>query len=409
MVKKANIDFGGSTVPVLNFKVGKDLKSFVDPFLDFGESAIVYVESEYNPGLNSFFGGNIEKVQELFSRKKLEFIYVPQLASTWNENIGAFREGFKYEYPSFAGRMPDTVPDITTAQLTKLLLGNTEVIKHGGFGQDLQYSGLLRFMGPGKVIGEDQFSLLLLDDLPVNKLWDCLTYYTGGLFKVLNKRQDKEQGYDVDLSPLSFDDIRPDDDFADSSFNQEGYRITKEIEDRIAILKQRGYKGVLLKIIADTLNNEEKEQLNTSASKIATELSPLVIEKDFRLFLPGFNGLEVKMTPLPKAVFLLFLRHPEGILFKHLPDYKAELLAIYQKIAYKESPSEVRLSIGDLTNPHSNSINEKCSRIKECFIKLFDDSIAQNYYVTGKRAEPKRIIIASSVNLISWKADFSDI
>ena len=33
-----------------------------------------------------------------------------------------------------------------------------------------------------------------------------------------------------------------------------------------------------------------------------------------------------------KAVYLLFLNHPEGILFKHLPDYREELTEIYVKL-----------------------------------------------------------------------------
>jgi hypothetical protein len=39
--------------------------------------------------------------------------------------------------------------------------------------------------------------------------------------------------------------------------------------------------------------------------------------------------MEIKMEPLTKAVYLLFLNHPEGILFKHLPDYRQELANIY--------------------------------------------------------------------------------
>jgi len=32
------------------------------------------------------------------------------------------------------------------------------------------------------------------------------------------------------------------------------------------------------------------------------------------------------MTPLTKAAYFLFLKHQEGILFKHLFDYRNELL-----------------------------------------------------------------------------------
>ena len=78
------------------------------------------------------------------------------------------------------------------------------------------------------------------------------------------------------------------------------------------------------------------------------------------------------MKPLPKAVFLLFLKHPEGIAFKCLPDYQAELLDIYKRIkgikGYLIDSQIVQKSVLDVTNPLSNSINEKCARIRNAFI-----------------------------------------
>ncbi|MBR1934069.1 MAG: hypothetical protein IJ841_10345 [Prevotella sp.] len=62
--------------------------------------------------------------------------------------------------------------------------------------------------------------------------------------------------------------------------------------------------------------------------KTKTQLSRLVITKDHRIVLPDYNDIEVKMEPLVKAVYLLFLKHSEGILFKELTDYREELLDI---------------------------------------------------------------------------------
>ena len=58
-------------------------------------------------------------------------------------------------------------------------------------------------------------------------------------------------------------------------------------------------------------------------------------------------------------------------------------------------------SIRDVTDPCNNSINEKCARIREAFVQNFDDRLAQNYYVTGKRGEPKRITLDKS--MIIWE------
>ena len=99
------------------------------------------------------------------------------------------------------------------------------------------------------------------------------------------------------------------------------------------------------------------------------------------------------MYPLPKAVFFLFLKHPEGIIFKHLPDYKEELFNIYSKLTNKDELNHINESISTVIDPTKNAINEKCSRIRESFIKEFDESIAINYIISGDRGEPKKIII----------------
>ena len=54
--------------------------------------------------------------------------------------------------------------------------------------------------------------------------------------------------------------------------------------------------------------------------KTKAQLSRLVITKDHRILLPDYNDIEVKMEPLVKAVYFLFLNHPEGIVVKELTD-----------------------------------------------------------------------------------------
>lgn len=130
-------------------------------------------------------------------------------------------------------------------------------------------------------------------------------------------------------------------------------------------------------------------------------LSRLVITKDFQILLPDYNNKGIKMSPLPKAVFLLFLKHPEGIVFKQLHDYYSELMGIYKQLTNRVVEIGIRKSIRDLTDPTKNSINEKCSRIREAFLKEFDDRFAHHYYVTGQYGEPKKIIL--SRELVEWE------
>jgi hypothetical protein len=119
-----------------------------------------------------------------------------------------------------------------------------------------------------------------------------------------------------------------------------------------------------------------------------------------RIFLPDYNNMEIKMHPLSKAIYLLYLRHPEGIMFSYLPDYRKELLQLYELISGRDSREDIRRSIDDVTDPTRNSINEKCSRIKQAFLREFDDSIARNYYITGERGEAKKILLPR--DMVTW-------
>ena len=108
---------------------------------------------------------------------------------------------------------------------------------------------------------------------------------------------------------------------------------------------------------------------------------------------------QVKLSGL--AIFLLFLNHPEGIAFKCLPDYRKELTAIYNKLKPWGLTDRALQSIEDVTNPLLNSINEKCSRIRAAFINEVDSSLLDNYIVTGKSGDVKKISIPR--NLITWE------
>lgn len=138
-----------------------------------------------------------------------------------------------------------------------------------------------------------------------------------------------------------------------------------------------------------------------SLFKTKAQLSRLVITKDYRILLPDYNDIEVKMEPLVKAVYLLFLNHPEGIIFKELADYREELLNIYKKLKPMGLSKRTVQSIEDVTNPLLNSINEKCARIRSAFVKEFDEGLAKNYYVTGERAEAKKISLPR--DLVVWE------
>jgi hypothetical protein len=137
-----------------------------------------------------------------------------------------------------------------------------------------------------------------------------------------------------------------------------------------------------------------------SSFRISQPLKKLVISRNYRIFL-GDERKEVHMEPLVKAVYLLFLQHPEGIVFKDLPDYRQELASIYNKVRPWGLTDRALQSIEDVTNPLLNSINEKCARIRGAFVGQFDDYMAKSYYIDGLRGEAKKISLPR--NLVIWE------
>ena len=135
-------------------------------------------------------------------------------------------------------------------------------------------------------------------------------------------------------------------------------------------------------------------------NKNAIKVSRLTITNDCNILLSDYQR-EVKMEPIVKAVYLLFLNHPEGIVFKHLPDYRQELVENYQKIKPLGLTERAIRSIEDVTNPLLNSINEKCSRVRAAFQSEVDPTLLEQYIIIGKSGEAKKIALPR--DLVVWE------
>jgi hypothetical protein len=189
---------------------------------------------------------------------------------------------------------------------------------------------------------------------------------------------------------------------------KDGCRINGHIPCILAINSEGQFVSLTLlddfKVRIQTIRNKGiNEWTFRQLFKTKAQLSRLVISKDYHILLPDYNDIEVKMEPLVKAVYFLFLNHPKGIAFKELADYREELLNIYKRLKPLGLNKRTIQSIEDVTNPLLNSINEKCARIRSAFVKEFDEGLAKNYFVTGERGEAKKIILPR--DLVIWEND----
>ena len=151
----------------------------------------------------------------------------------------------------------------------------------------------------------------------------------------------------------------------------------QELKRLVGQLQAEGRKDLLLKAIGVPL----LEELRIEAAK--GKLSRLVITKDYRFILADYNNKEVELQPVHKAVYLLFLAHPEGIEFKRLADYREELTRYYMATAKMMDKEKIIESVDHLVNPLDNAINEKCSRIKKVFLEMMDEYSASYYIISS--------------------------
>ena len=151
----------------------------------------------------------------------------------------------------------------------------------------------------------------------------------------------------------------------------------QELKRLVSQLQAEGRNDLLLKAIGVPL----LEELRIEAAK--GKLSRLVITKDYRFILADYNNKEVELQPVHKAVYMLFLAHPEGIEFKKLADYREEITRYNMATAKLMDKEKILEGVDHLVNPLDNAINEKCSRIKKVFLDMMDEYTASYYIISS--------------------------
>ena len=239
-------------------------------------------------------------------------------------------------------------------------------------------------------------------------IWDKMSKFSGELYESV----EQELSQDEDAAKEETDDIRfsvrpskpqvercrklsePEIRFrvtsqqeppqADQTFSAEMAKAAAEIEKMVKDLLLQGFPA---EIVQSWLNE-------------AVKLSRLRITRQFKILLVDYD-MEIKMGPLPKTVFLFYLRHPEGVKFTYLQDHVDELRNIYGHVSVNDDPVKMDESIASLTDPLNNSICEKCAAIKKAFMLKVHDNVARNYYITGMQGGEKGI--ALDRNLVEWE------
>ena len=323
---------------------------------------IIYVESDYDTEVNTFIRNNYDDICQHFRLYGYEFCYLPYLST----NMEISRVCYYAPYLNHG--------QAKSISSQSLLSTMPEDMRKGIVPSLLYYSS--DFYSHNEESGGELFGIIAIDLCEIKD-----TTFATILKAIINDINKNRQQPRYSLS----DNHSIFDSFMSSNPDQETLDLINEIETRVARLVEKGVsKHILEQIVA-------KPEV----------VSRMVITRDNSIILTDYNNMEIVMTPLVKAVYFLFLRHPEGIVFKHLADYREELIDIYKDIKGTPPDSKMIQSIIDITNPTKNSINEKVARIREAFVTRFDEHLAVNYIIHGERGGLKRIPLHRE--FITWQ------
>lgn len=125
------------------------------------------------------------------------------------------------------------------------------------------------------------------------------------------------------------------------------------------------------------------------------EFVSMVISPSFHIVLKGVTvdrqDAIVKLPPLHRALYFLYLRHTEGINFSHLTDHQAEIMNYYVRMSRALNTDSQRHSVAQLTDPTDNRINVVVSGIRCAFLNLLPPDVANYYCITGLRGQTRSI------------------
>lgn len=145
---------------------------------------------------------------------------------------------------------------------------------------------------------------------------------------------------------------------------------------------------------------ERLKGLGVGVEQLAEPIE-LYIDKKYNIRMGVADGQILQLRPLVKTLFILFLRHPEGILLKHRDDYRTELEEIYSTINPNTFREDVKARVARLVDLEDNSFSEKASVLNARLEELLPEGIAGDYQIQGYNGCPRKIRL--NPLLVHWE------
>lgn len=362
-------------------------------------SQVIYVEEFYDEQANRFITDNYHDVRRLFEHRGYEFIYLPMLFKD-----DELKRKVLYYAPYLQAKIVED-KRLRSNYLLKLMghsPGFSEVKPSLLFnperrGNEWVFRACeLRLTGNPE---EDMYQLLTdvcHNDFP---MYECaaplasveMDYqptpsarYSESC-ELEGKRSARKRSLFSRMVERIQGELFEDDVEEYAPLRDEVAEILESLENSVKKLR---LQGVTLSAIHEFIDKQEP-------------LSPLVITDDLRIFLPQYNNIEIELSAQRKALYFLFLNHPEGIVLQRLEEYHKELMNYYKQTNGGVVTPRMEESIKKLETYGNNQLNVVITRIREAFCSKFDERLARHYFISGERGQAYKIGLPSE--LIRWE------
>lgn len=160
------------------------------------------------------------------------------------------------------------------------------------------------------------------------------------------------------------------------------------------LLAQKRVAYPVLKYTIDLFEEIRRQLLFRERYGMLKQVLPLLIKgRNCNLFIPDMGMLPIQLTAVERAVYLLFLDHPEGIRLSQMQEHYPALLTYMNRLSRRDDPVLIENGVKELCRQGSNSLSEKMARIRKKFSDALGEEMGANYTIKGPNGGLKKIEI----------------
>lgn len=158
------------------------------------------------------------------------------------------------------------------------------------------------------------------------------------------------------------------------------------------LIRAKKITHMQLRYTFDVMEDIRRQLLFKDRYDLLRQATPMLVKgRSQKIVLPEMGMLQIGLSPTERAVYLLFLNHPEGIRLAEMGEYKGELRGILNKLSPSDSRETIEGQLENLCEYNSNSLSEKMSRIKRKFDEKLGAAMSEHYYIKGPNGGLKKI------------------